>query len=449
MKSLIAALLALALLDVTPPISRHPDYGVVTSIQFLEGPTLQRLKDVTVGSVRIGIDWDIIEPVQGRFDLGDPRVNFWVDQAHAAGLHVFATLGGPPAWAAPCSSCMPYSLWDWYAYVHHVIARFAYLGNDITFGVWNEPNLTKFLFPSSPDLYGDLFDYANLARLDANPSARLAGPETEVGAEASGFFAAALARLQPDLRPQDVITVHWYPGTRSPELLGYMQRILARVGTREVWLSETGEKNPDDALQRTRLQAIVDTFNRRPWTQWSKIFIYRLYGDDPFDEDVAFGLLRPDLSIRPAFDGYRAVMHRIFTVSVQAANGHYLRPAPEAGGIVRASSDAAGTAETFQIYDFNGGALQSGDVIRIQATDGTYLRVAGRNRPLLATDTCGCTDDGVFVVASTGAVGTGGPFTLKSYATGQYASLDGGRAADILVNRGSAGPRETFTVTVQ
>ena len=104
------------------------------------------------------------------------------------------------------------------------------LGSDITFGIWNEPNLDKFLFPSSPDLYGDLFDYADMARSDANPAARLGGTGAEHGALASGFFASAMARMQPRLRPQDVITVHWYPGLRSPDLLAYMQDTLARSG---------------------------------------------------------------------------------------------------------------------------------------------------------------------------------------------------------------------------
>jgi hypothetical protein len=104
-----------------------------------------------------------------------------------------------------------------------------------------------------------------------------------------------MARMQPRLRPQDVITVHWYPGLRSPALLTYMQDTVARSGTRDVWLTETGEKNLDDALQQARLLTIVDTFNRRPSGQWAKMFVYRFWGPDP-DEDAAFGLLRQDFS---------------------------------------------------------------------------------------------------------------------------------------------------------
>src|SRR4249919_436493 len=117
MKPLLALVAALALAVTPPPAVRHPDYGVVTSIQFLEGAPLQRLQDLGVGSVRIGLDWRLVEPLPDRFDLGDPRIQGWIDRAHAAGLHVFATLGGPPDWAAPCGACMPYQLSDWYDYV--------------------------------------------------------------------------------------------------------------------------------------------------------------------------------------------------------------------------------------------------------------------------------------------------------------------------------------------
>jgi len=444
---LLVVTAAVLTLDFTFPASvRHPDYGVVAAIQFLEGPPLQQLQNLGVGSVRIGLNWSLIEPLPDRFDLADPRIQGWLDRAHAAGLHIFATLGDPPSWAAPCPSCMPYNLSDWYGYVFHVLAQFQYLGNDITFGIWNEPNLGKFLFPPDPQLYGDLFDYADMARRDVNPGARLAGPETEPGALAGGFFDAARARMERRMQPQDVFTVHWYPGTRSPDLLTYMQDVVARSGKHEVWLTETGEKNPDDALQASRLLTIIDTFNRRLSGQWSKIFVYRFWGPDR-DEDEAFGLLRQDFSVRPAFQAFHDAMYRIFRVSLLAANGRYVTEDNDGRGSLRAIAATAGARETFEIDDLNGGSLQSGDLVRIRAADGRYLQAAGRNRPLLANDDCACTDEGVFIVESTSAAPS--MMALKAVAGGWYASLDAGRAADILVNRPSSGPRERFQVDVR
>src|ERR1043166_5714008 len=109
---LAAAAIAVGSLDLTVPTTpaRHPDYGVVTSIQFLQGPSFQRLQELGAGSVRIGIDWDVVEPLPGRFDLAPPLVDVWLNTAHNAGLHIYASLGSPPSWAAPCSSCLPYNL---------------------------------------------------------------------------------------------------------------------------------------------------------------------------------------------------------------------------------------------------------------------------------------------------------------------------------------------------
>src|SRR5437016_1415369 len=113
MKAPVVLLTALVLL--VPPghgmIVRHPDYGVVTSVQFFEGTSLQRLRELGVGHVRVGIGWNLIEPTQGQYNFHE--IQIWLDNAHAAGLHIYASLGDPPAWAVPCGSCMPNDLHDW------------------------------------------------------------------------------------------------------------------------------------------------------------------------------------------------------------------------------------------------------------------------------------------------------------------------------------------------
>jgi hypothetical protein len=156
-------------------------------------------------------------------------------------------------------------------------------------------------------------------------------------------------------------------------------------------------------------------------------------------------LLRSDFSIRPAFDAYRDAMYRILSVSLVAANGRYVTEDDDGRGSLRAIAAAAGARETFEVDDLNGGSLQSGDIVRIRAADGKYLQASGSNRPLLANDDCACTDTGLFIVEGAGAAGASN-VALKAMAGGSYASLDSGRAADILVNRTSVGPRERFTV---
>jgi hypothetical protein len=450
MKVPLALLAALLLLAPEPRIFRvpHPDYGVVTSVQFLDGLTLLRLRDLGVGSVRTGLGWDLVESSKGRFDFS--QVQPWIDQGHAAGLHIFATLGDPPPWAAPCPSCMPNSLFEWYDYVYHVLAHFKYLGSDITFGIWNEPNLGKFFNPPLPERYGDLFDYADMARVDANPAARLAGPETEHGAFPSGWFSTALTRLEARFRPQDVVTVHWYPGKSSPDLTAYMQNVLSRVGTRETWLTETGKLAVDDQEQALGVLDIVQTFNRRSSAQWAKLFIYRLYGAEPSDADTPYQFLRADalLSPRPSFDVYGSHMFRTFTVNLQASSGEYLSAESGGGSAIHANRNAAGPWETFEIDDLNGGSLMSGDLVRMRTSIGTYVRVTGPDRPLEATDTCGCNVDGLFTVfaLAPGSVADGNRIALRSHSTVEFASAV--RGGDVLVNRPTAGASEAFRLTV-
>jgi hypothetical protein len=454
MKIALAALVALAL--VTPPttpvpVIKHPDYGVVTSVQFLDGVPLLRMQDLGIGIVRVDIGWGLVEATQGRYDFD--QIQTWVDEAHNARLQIYASLGGPPLWAAPCSGCMPYDLYQWYDYVFRVISRFRYLGSDITFGIWNEPNLGQFLNPPDPDAYGDLFDFADMARRDANPAARLAGPETEFGALASGWFASALARMTPRLAPQDIITVHWYPGTRSPDLQPYMTGVLAAVGARETWLTETGKFATDDAAQAAGVLDIVQTFNRRPSSQWAKLFIYRLAGEDPTDPAAAFQFLKPDAlsSPRPSFLAYHDHMFRMLTVTLQASGGQYLIASNGGGAAIRADSGSAGAWETFTLDDLNGGSLVSGDFVRLQASSGAFAHVTRPNQPLEATDSCGCALDSMFTVISISpGVTTAGPrIALRSAATGQYVSANGGGGGAVLVDRPSAGASETFRLTVR
>ena len=57
MRRLLPVLFAAGLLaaPTTPAAPDHPDYGVVTSVQFLDGVTLERLRELGVGSVRVEI----------------------------------------------------------------------------------------------------------------------------------------------------------------------------------------------------------------------------------------------------------------------------------------------------------------------------------------------------------------------------------------------------------
>src|SRR5436190_4384236 len=161
MKALAASFAAASMLAApAAPEIAHPDYGVVTSVQYLDGPALERLRELGAGAVRVGMGWNLVESTRGRYDFS--QLGPWVEHARRLGIHVLLGLGDPPPWAAPCPTCAPYDFRDWYDYVYQVISYFHYAGDTVTFGIWNEPNLAKFLSAPDPDLYGELFAYADM-----------------------------------------------------------------------------------------------------------------------------------------------------------------------------------------------------------------------------------------------------------------------------------------------
>jgi Glycosyl hydrolase catalytic core len=417
--------------------AQHYGYGVVSTI--FGDQHAAKLAELGAGDVRLGFDWAVGEPAPGDYHF--ETFQRWADSAEALHLHIFASIGRPPAWAAPCDECLPYHLDDWYWYVRRLIEHFSYLGDAITFGVYNEPNLDVHLSVSG---YAALVGYANAARLDANPRAKLGVPETEHGAVASGWFDAVMTSITPWLLPQDVVTVHWYPGLSSPPLDTYMQRVLDRVGNRETWLTETGKLAADDVLQWWGIRDVVTTFNERPvgWN-WTKLFLYVLHTTD---RDAPYSLTRADWSNRPAFDYYRDSMYTLLTVGLRTTDGRFVSAVNGGGGELAADRDAMGSWETFVMEDLDGGSLETGDLVRLHTLEGQFWRVNGGR--LRANDPGLFRIDSVFVVTALdpGPIGAGGRFALSPYRVGGYVSASGGTLG---VGAGGIGPGETFQLVVQ
>jgi chitinase len=140
-------------------------------------------------------------------------------------------------------------------------------------------------------------------------------------------------------------------------------------------------------------------------------------------------------------------MYRIFSVTIRAANGRYVSDVGDGYGSLRATAETAGSRETFEINDFNGGSLEHGDVVRIKAAGG-YVQTVQRNRPWVADDTCACSPAGLFVIESVGGAAST-TVSLASVPTGQYVSLDPGRGADMVVNQNAVGVRERLVLSVK
>jgi putative glycosyl hydrolase len=288
-------------------------FGVVTSIQFLQNNPpeigLQKLQELGAGAVRVSLHWNLLQPrANGPFNFTGFD-NFLLN-ARASGMQIYANLGDPPDWAAACETCMP-SLISWYIYVRVVLQHYASLGTTITYGIWNEPNDSKFLklTPADPDsrrtdpyYYSVLSYYAMLARNHSGTRARFAVPETTPAAWENGWFQQFQQYIAPYIATQDIIAVHWYP--KSRDLRDYLS-LIAGYTQREVWLTEWGPLTPtDDASQVRTITEVLDLFAHRDTSlsNWTRQFYYRLYDGQCCTET----LLLPDWSNRPGFNTYKS-----------------------------------------------------------------------------------------------------------------------------------------------
>jgi hypothetical protein len=124
----------------------------------------------------------------------------------------------------------------------------------------------------------------------------LAAPETSHHAYGNGYFANVMSRISGWLKPQDIVTVHWYGD--GPSMPGYLQYVKSFAGSRQVWLSETGWSNCNDGQQWFGIDGILNTFGP---TVANKIFVYVLRSDS----DCSESLVRQDWRDRAAYGRYQ------------------------------------------------------------------------------------------------------------------------------------------------
>jgi hypothetical protein len=281
---------------LSPTAARHgsPHFGIVT--QFWSADVARWTGDLGTGWVRLDANWFELEPERGVYAWN--ALDGAIYGAEAAGLRVYATLAYTPPWAGPCQSCMPADPADWRHFVEAALAH--YRGAGVVFSIWNEPNLGTFL-DDTPDAahYATLFSEANAARQSTDPGAVLAGPETSHHGYPA-YFMAAMQAIGPQMRPDDVVSVHFYadaPFTAEQ----YMSGVALAAGRRPVWLTETGIGTCDEERQREFFVGILQAYQTLGREWWSNIFPYVLYNGSSCD-----ALINADGSYRPAFQAYRA-----------------------------------------------------------------------------------------------------------------------------------------------
>ena len=244
-----------------------------------------------------------------------------------------------------------------------------------------------------------------------------------------------MTRLQPYLRPSDVITVHWYPGQGS--LTDWIAAAAARSRGQEVWLTETGANTCSDTDQRRWIDFIVNTFDHdSPSPRWTRMFWYYLW--DAYT-NCAANLVRMDGSNRPAFIDYR-----------NRATGQFSPIVPVA--LKTANGASLSGFDVLDLVDLTGGPLRDGDAIALQTPSGRYLQAdQGGGGALLDAGFAPAAWETFTLVDRDRpgqAVKDGDHVALRS-SSGLYVSAELGGGGDVNVNRESIGSWETFTLTAK
>jgi FKBP-type peptidyl-prolyl cis-trans isomerase FkpA len=140
-----------------------------------------------------------------------------------------------------------------------------------------------------------------------------------------------------------------------------------------------------------------------------------------------------------------------YSISLRSFSGNFLSVDNNGNANVLANRTSAGEWEIFRLFDVNGGALESGDTVRIETTVGWGF-VPSQTAALAAIANPGLSvAQEQFVIESLGGarIVSGTPIALKSLISSFYVSVENGGGGAVNVNRASVGDWETLTLILR
>ncbi|HEX2642375.1 MAG TPA: NBR1-Ig-like domain-containing protein [Thermoanaerobaculia bacterium] len=327
-------LIALALLASGPrpaAAAEASPFGV--NVHIPQGPqlafTLDRAQAAGIGWVRIDFIWAVAQPARNRYDWS--AYDALAQAARTRGINVYASLAYTPGWATsgPELTGVPANPADWADFCGQAARR--YRGSIRYWGVWNEPNLTRFWS-------GTRQQYLDLILKPCADAIHAAAPEAQVGGPDLAHLTSGDSDWYDWLRETitqagdrlDFVTHHLYDtdGNRDvtdklegstlfgsrPSLWGTVpptvEEVLRYTGWygKPFWLTETGWESArigEDRQATYYAGLLSDWFSGNPSRSWiDKMFFYEM--QDPGGSGApTYGILRPDGSAKPAYQAYR------------------------------------------------------------------------------------------------------------------------------------------------
>lgn len=294
--------------------------------------------------VRIDVGWSTLEPAGKRRISAEyaRRLDRFLAAAARRRIGVIATLHETPCWAAAAPARVqqgcrgawwergvqrypPRRAADYADAATYVARRWG--KRMLALEIWNEPNVRFFL--NAPD---PVLAYSRLVRASYRPIKRVRRELTVLAGgtlRSDGRFVEGLYQRGRILGHYDALSYHPYSAApaeptaeRGPEFslvagTQWLHDIMTNAGDPEpeLWATEAGastcspDANPEcvsEADQATRIAQYVDAASGFPYVRALVVYNLRDKGTDPGDIEHGFGLVRRDLSAKPAFAEFRA-----------------------------------------------------------------------------------------------------------------------------------------------
>lgn len=326
----------------TPPSRASPSLllGISASIRLEPGAAkceeARLAAETGVQAVREDLSWALTEPRENQYDWNN--YDAVVRAATQAGLMVLPILDDAPTWASPGQGCLPSEPAAYASFTAATVARYGPDGEfwrenpDLPqrplrwYELWNEPWTAA--CNGNAATYARLVVAAVTAGRHASPGARfLIGADTSVPAEGGtrGDWLDGMYAAVPDLgRYFDAVSVHPYGG--NPDVYtpigdtdhqpGRVEQLHAELaahgdGNKPLWVTEIGWSTcsgTSGCVTEAGQAQYLDEFLHDAVTIWRSyvraVFVYDLRDIAPSPADAReawFGLLRPDLSRKPAW----------------------------------------------------------------------------------------------------------------------------------------------------
>ncbi len=307
-----------------------PLFGINNALAA-ENATAPIMRGLGATLDRVEVRWDEIEPSPGEFQFD--RLDRLIAAAERWNISVLAVVDGAPAWAVdrpervgagppraldqpallPTGKANPANPWSYFLWT--VATRY---GNRISaWEIWNEPNFRDF-WRGSPQDYALLFQVAHAALHQANPrtTVMLGGMVVDDGS----FLSAVIQQICPIVPcptpPFDAVAWHVYGNPTDVLRVAEQTRsILAPYQVAvPIWITEANVAVDDpeaprplvvgpDAVSLDQQAAFV--LQLYALARAAGVHNVAIYRGQDVNEGRHWGLLRANLTARPALVAYR------------------------------------------------------------------------------------------------------------------------------------------------